>query len=537
MRVLMAETAGMCFGVRDALKKVASIESPEQVTIHGHLVHNEIVLTQLGVRGFHMVAEHHREDIPSTPDVLITAHGISDVERHRLESVGKTLIDTTCPLVARAHRIAKQLQSDGDFVLVIGRPNHVEVRGIVGDLESFAIVERIEAVERYSADRIGIVCQTTTPPSLAHAIHTAIVDRNPHATIRFMDTICAPTKANQQALEALLPKVDCMIVVGGRNSNNTRELVAMCTRHGVIAHQVVDATELRREWFAGVETVGLTAGTSTLDETLNEVRRKLESWGREPMPDHPWTSAEWCRFFEQNGANGLPLPWERGAELTDEERDAIGSSLQDFQLGESSEGTYFRRSAQVYADAIGDPEYARAIDLFIREEGRHSRVLGAYLDLAGLPRLEKSWTDGVFRRLRRNMPLEVVISVLLTAEMIAMAYYRAMHDATKSPLLRRLCAQLLRDERMHLKFHCEQLASARKSRSRWRLAMTHWTQRALLAGTCVVVWWRHAKAFRKGGFTFRRLWRVTHDEFRHMVSEAERQRQCTGECVPISAEC
>jgi hypothetical protein len=245
----------------------------------------------------------------------------------------------------------------------------------------------------------------------------------------------------------------------------------------------------------------------------------------ERAPPGAWDSRAWCLFFERNEGRGLPLPWAAGAGLTEAERAALGPSLQDFQLGESSEGHCFRRSARGYADAVGDPDYARAVDLFIAEEGRHSRLLGRFLNAAGLPTLTRSWTDCVFRLLRRNMPLEVVLSVLLTAEMIAMAYYRAVHDASGSPLLRRLCAQLLRDERQHLRFHSERLAIIRRERGRWRLGLTHLAQGLLLAGTCVVVWWRHAKAFRAGGFGFRRLWRLARGEFGRMVDEARRARR------------
>src|SRR4051812_3187705 len=105
MRVIRSDVMGMCFGVRDALKILEGIEDPSAVTIHGELVHNEVVLHQLDARGFRQVGERGRERASmETPTVLVTAHGISDTERSRLEAAGKTLVDTTCPLVTRAHR-------------------------------------------------------------------------------------------------------------------------------------------------------------------------------------------------------------------------------------------------------------------------------------------------------------------------------------------------------------------------------------------------------------------------------------------------
>src|SRR6516164_10805 len=118
MKVITADVMGMCFGVRDALGFMDTVPDPEAVTIHGELVHNEAVLTDLKERGFRMTSEADRRELPRTPLVLITAHGVSDAERRRLENAGKRLLDTTCPLVARAHEAARALQQDGFHVLV-----------------------------------------------------------------------------------------------------------------------------------------------------------------------------------------------------------------------------------------------------------------------------------------------------------------------------------------------------------------------------------------------------------------------------------
>lgn len=276
MRVLLADVAGMCFGVRDALAVLEQVERPDQVTIHGELVHNETVLSRLKNRGFRMVAEAGRRSLPVTETVLITAHGISMKERRRLESAGKALVDTTCPLVARAHQAAQSLQRDGFFVIVIGRRGHVEVQGIVEDLSDHAVVQGPQDVRRYASRRLGIMCQTTTPARLAASVRDAVARLNPDAEIRFIDTICHPTKDHQKALERLLGEVQAMVVVGGKNSNNTRELVARCRERGVTAFHVQSAADLDPGWFAGMSTVGLTAGTSTLDASIQEVREALQ---------------------------------------------------------------------------------------------------------------------------------------------------------------------------------------------------------------------------------------------------------------------
>ena len=275
MKVIRADVMGMCFGVRDALQVIKQVPDPQRVTIHGELVHNEAVLTDLHKRGFRMQGEGERHALPATDMVLITAHGASHAERRRLESAGKQLVDTTCPLVERAHQAALKLHAEGYHVLVVGRRGHVEVEGIVGDLRHFDIVETPDQVRQYAARRLGIMCQTTTPAAHVERIRAAVAARNPGAEIRFIDTVCHPTKDHQKALDRLLDQVEMMVIVGGRNSNNTRQLVGRCQDRGVPAVHIQSAADLRADWFADVETIGLTAGTSTLDATIEDIYEAL----------------------------------------------------------------------------------------------------------------------------------------------------------------------------------------------------------------------------------------------------------------------
>jgi len=275
MKIIKAQAMGMCFGVKDALSTVIAMDYPELATVYGQLVHNGEVLKRIEARGFSMLEESDRTSAVSTPNVVITAHGLSDKERRTLEASGKTLIDTTCPLVSRVHQIARGLQEQGCFVVVVGRKDHVEVKGIVGDLERFAVVEKPEDVLAYPSEHIAVVCQTTTPPALLDVLFETISRRNAGKEIRFIDTICGPTRERQDAVEDLLPKVQALVVVGGKNSNNTLQLRALGEKAGLPCFQVERASELRPEWFYGFDTVGLTAGTSTLDQTIDEVYTAL----------------------------------------------------------------------------------------------------------------------------------------------------------------------------------------------------------------------------------------------------------------------
>jgi 4-hydroxy-3-methylbut-2-enyl diphosphate reductase len=275
MRVIRSEVMGMCFGVRDALDVIDDVDQPEEVTIHGELVHNETVLRELDARGFRRTPENYRNGVPTTPKVLITAHGISQARRRQLTDAGVELLDTTCPLVRRVHDAAQAFARRGCHIVVVGKPGHVEVQGIVEDLESYDVIASPEDVRPWPYRRIGIVSQSTAPTALAEEIKAAVYENNPQAEILFEDTICQPTRARGMALDRLLDQIQVLVVVGGHNSNNTRQLVVRAEARNIPAHQVRGAEDLEPAWFLECDTAGLTAGTSTPDKTIDAVYRAL----------------------------------------------------------------------------------------------------------------------------------------------------------------------------------------------------------------------------------------------------------------------
>src|SRR5262245_4096002 len=219
------------------------------------------------------------------------------------------------------------------------------------------------------------------------------------------------------------------------------------------------------------------------------------------------TSEEWLDYFHANATRLLDVPWDAGPQLNASELAAVASSIQEFQLGESSDGRRSLTITRDYAARCGDDRYPEAMAAFFAEEHRHARDLGRFLQLAGVPLQSHSWGDAVFRQLRRALNLELLIAALLTAELIAKVYYRALHDATGSPLLRRICTQILRDEKVHVQFHFQRFAILRRFRPRWLIAACHAGQRFLLAGTGLVVWRNHRRALHAGGFDWPRYWR------------------------------
>jgi len=288
MKVIRAREMGMCFGVEEALEIVRRQPVPSRVTIHGELVHNEVVHHELAGRGFPMSSEQLRRPVPPTEEVLITAHGISDRERARLQAAGKVLVDTTCPLVKHVHRSAVALEREGFFVVVVGKRGHVEVEGIVGDLERYVVVESPDEVLDWKEPRIGVVCQSTTSPASGERIRRVLGEKNPQSEIRWVDTICAPTRDRQQAADELLAEVEAVVVVGGSRSNNTLALVRLAESRGVPVLHIQTASGLDPDWLAQFEVVGLSAGTSTLSETIDEVfAAMLAAAGRREAATRP----------------------------------------------------------------------------------------------------------------------------------------------------------------------------------------------------------------------------------------------------------
>jgi hypothetical protein len=226
---------------------------------------------------------------------------------------------------------------------------------------------------------------------------------------------------------------------------------------------------------------------------------------------------DWIGYFAANREKRMAIPWNAGRELSFAERETILSSLQQFQLGESSEGKRLIELAQEYAEKSGDWDYLGALRLFIKEEQTHAADLGRFMDEQGLAKLEAHPVDGIFRFLRRSMNLELAIIVLLSAEIVTISYYKALHDATESPSLRTICRQILKDEIQHLNFQTTTLGKLRRNRASFLLWLGHQAERLFFAGTLLVVWMGHAKAYQAGGFSFGKFFRANWGRFEHTL--------------------
>ena len=224
-------------------------------------------------------------------------------------------------------------------------------------------------------------------------------------------------------------------------------------------------------------------------EVMDVKRRELYDFGR------------WGRIFEAKRTRGELLPWSDSYKLSAGERHTIADSIAQFELGENAQGRSLRAAARRYAESSGDWSYLSALDLFIEEEQRHSHYLRKFMIIQRLPLAGAHWVDETFRWLRTRAGLELFVVVLVTAEIVAQPYYRALRAATNSPLLQEICRAILRDEAQHLCFQGNVLRKLRQRRSGVSLKIWEWLHHLLMMGTCTVVWHSHRKVLACGGYS------------------------------------
>jgi 4-hydroxy-3-methylbut-2-enyl diphosphate reductase len=276
MRILRATHLGICFGVRDAITLALTEAEAAPLTILGDLVHNPTVLGALQAKG---IAVENDVAAVTTATVLVTAHGASRRALASTRARGLKVVEATCPLVHVAHRAVAALVRDGYHIVIIGQRDHVEVRGLTEDLDEFDVVlEDKDVLALRDHPRIGVAAQTTQPIQRVQQLVALIRRRLPHSDVRFIDTVCKPTKERQHAAVEIARQSSVVVVVGGAASNNTRELVKTCGRHCSRVHHVQTEDDVRQDWFRESDVVGLTAGTSTPDDVIRRVEDRIRQF-------------------------------------------------------------------------------------------------------------------------------------------------------------------------------------------------------------------------------------------------------------------
>lgn len=273
--IVLSPHAGYCFGVKRALRIVEeglSSFGPPIYTL-GDLIHNPPEVERLRARG--VVAVASLDEVPSGATLVLRAHGVDPVLARAAAARGVRVLDATCPFVQRSQSLARRMAEEGRRVIIVGDREHPEVRAVAAHAGGAAIVaSREDAAALPPIERAGVVVQTTFPRPEAEAIIDALRDRIPD--LRVNDTICGATEARRDAALELARRVDLMIVIGGRNSSNTKRLFRACGETGVAARLVESPADLDPAWFSGVSRVGVTTGTSTPDWLIEAVLGRLE---------------------------------------------------------------------------------------------------------------------------------------------------------------------------------------------------------------------------------------------------------------------
>jgi hypothetical protein len=241
---------------------------------------------------------------------------------------------------------------------------------------------------------------------------------------------------------------------------------------------------------------------------------RFESGGQKWSVTMEINFSKWKDYFLNNDLNLKQIHWDDEYYLSTSERETIIKSIQQFQLGENSEGKHLINNAKKYVLKTQDQDYYDALIAFIREEQRHARDLARFMRIQEIPLIRNHWVDQVFRKLRRFAGLELSVIVLITAEIIAKVYYIALKNCTNSRILIDLCDQILLDEEKHVEFQSETLHKLSKVRSKTIKRFSRFFHRVLLEGTLFVVWQQHKTVFKAGGYSFSSFFSACRNEFK-----------------------
>ncbi len=276
MEVILAELAGFCYGVRRAVDTVTESARVQEkpMFILGPLIHNPQVVERLEEQGVKSVRS--LDEVPAGSIVVMPSHGVPRKTIELADELGLETIDLTCPFVSKIYRVVAGLVEDGYQIIVVGDEGHTEVRGIMsvaGD-DAVAVSDASELADCELKSRVGVVAQTTQIIERFKSV-TAEVSARAYE-VRSFNTICHATTERQNAALAATKGADAMVVVGGHNSANTKRLAEICTAAGVPTYLVEIADEIDPNWFAGKNSVGITAGASTPDWIIKEVIEKVK---------------------------------------------------------------------------------------------------------------------------------------------------------------------------------------------------------------------------------------------------------------------
>ncbi len=274
MKIYTAEEAGFCFGVKRALNIIDRLhEGNESIEIYGQLIHNNTVLKNLRDKGIDYIDDLKCQD--NNKKLIIRTHGILKSDEEFLKKKKISYVDATCPLVKKIHRIIEQINKSENKILIIGDNNHPEIRAISSYANNGLIVNSIEELDKLKYNEpVSVVAQTTLDSGFFKMMISEIIDRVEHVEI--FNTICSATIERQQAVKKIAPEVDFVIVIGGKNSSNTKKLYNISKKINENTFHIEKCSELNdpelQMKFKNFNSVGITAGASTPPEEIEDVK-------------------------------------------------------------------------------------------------------------------------------------------------------------------------------------------------------------------------------------------------------------------------
>jgi len=277
MKIFLAKDAGYCFGVRDAVNLAYdTAKNHGDVYMLGTIVHNERVIDDLSKAGAKVVDSI--DDVPKDKPLLFRAHGTSPELWDKAKKNNLKLIDGTCPLVTEIHHEIKRLDEEGRKIIIIGDHGHDEVVAIAAQVERSIVIANVEEAKKLrKMKRAGVVSQSTQMIENVQDIMNVLMEKV--FDLRFVNTICFPTRRNHEQIKELSLHCDVMIVIGSYTSANSKRLTQLALERNKRTYQVTASDELDESWFDNCETVGISAGASTPDETINEVVSRIKEIG------------------------------------------------------------------------------------------------------------------------------------------------------------------------------------------------------------------------------------------------------------------
>jgi len=278
MKVLLAKDAGYCFGVRDAVNLAyETAEKEGEVYMLGHIVHNENVVTELEKTGTKVIDDLN--EVPDNKPILFRAHGTVPKVWDEAEKRGINIVDATCPLVTEIHEEVRKLAAENRRIIIIGDHGHDEVNGIMEQVQDSIVVANSEEAKRLrKMKKAGVVSQSTqmieNVQDIINILMTKVFD------LRFVNTICFPTRRNHEQIKSLAELSDIMIVIGSFTSANSKRLTELAKERNERTYQVTCANDLDSDWFQQSDTVGVSAGASTPDNIIKNVVTAIKSFGK-----------------------------------------------------------------------------------------------------------------------------------------------------------------------------------------------------------------------------------------------------------------